>query len=163
MDRKKMCCGLALLALTGCSTELNRCIDANIERFAAKRQITEEIYEDADVGEIAITGRNLAISELDRVVWARNLKVVNSEAEGMLYLLDEFSIDHSPQERGQFFNGLHTTEGNSALMGRNDPTTEIKGFWPSREFLEEIQVAINTYLPSPATEAERFCNSQGIY
>lgn len=161
MKMKNLCCSLALLALTGCSTELDRCVDANIERFAAKRQITEKIYEVAAQGDINITRKDLLLSEADRVVWARNLK--SGEKEGMLYLLDEFSIDHSPQKSGQFFNGLHVIEGNSAELGRSDPTTEINFFWPSREFLEEIQVAINTYLPSSATEAERFCNSQGIY
>ena len=163
MKRKNLCCSLALLTLTGCSTELDRCIDANIERIAAKYQITGEIYEEAAQGEINITLKNLMNSTADRVVWARNLKMRNSDDEAMLYLLDDFSIDHSPQERGQFFDGLHVSEGNSALLGRSDPTTEINFFWPSEEFLREIQVAINTYLPSPATKAESFCNSQGIY
>jgi hypothetical protein len=162
MKRKNLYCSLALLALTGCSSELDRCIDANIDQITAEYQITEKLYESAKVAEIGVSVMHITDpSVADSIVWAKNLKHSRTDEEAILYLLDEFSIDHSPQVEYPF-NGLHVSKGNSIeMLGRTYPTVTKGPLFLDRELLEEIQEAINTYLP--AKGAERFCNSQGIY
>jgi hypothetical protein len=162
MKRKNLCCSLALLALTGCSTELDRCIDANIERITAEYQITERLYEKLKVLDIGVSEMPIPDPSWgDKIVWARNLDFQDTEVEVILYLLDDFSIDHSPRISHPF-NGLHVSRGNSVeILGKSYPTLTVELDFLDRELLEEIQEAINTYLP--AKGAERFCNSQGIY
>ena len=100
-------------------------------------------------------------SVAESIVWAKNLKHSRTNEEAILYLLDEFSIDHSPQVEYPF-NGLHVSKGNSIeMLGRTYPTVTKGPLFLDRELLEEIQDAINTHLPVKG--AERFCNSQGIY
>ena len=75
MKRKNLYCSLALLALTGCSTELDRCIDANIDQITAEYQITEKLYERAKVAEIGVSVIHITDpSVADSIVWAKNLK-----------------------------------------------------------------------------------------